>query len=74
MTRVALETTEIWIRDTLLDTTKNTSFDVGEEMIGITLSSISETAFEYEMSDTREKDICERACIEIGGFWFESSF
>mmetsp|Transcript_38415 Transcript_38415/g.70464 ORF Transcript_38415/g.70464 Transcript_38415/m.70464 type:complete len:486 (-) Transcript_38415:121-1578(-) len=56
MTRVALETTEIWIRDTLVDPTKNASFDVGEEMIGITLSSISETAFEYKMS-TQEKKI-----------------
>lgn len=55
MTRMAMEKTEVWIRNMLMDPAKNSSFDVSKEMIGIVLSAISETAFEYEISSD-EKD------------------
>jgi cytochrome P450 len=48
MNRVALEKTDMWIKNTLSGTDK--SFDVGKEMNHIVLSALSETAFEYEMS------------------------
>lgn len=47
MTRVALEKTEAWIQLTLA---RDESFDVSREILGIVLSALSETAFEYEMS------------------------
>ena len=57
MTRVALEMTETWIQDTLLgQTAEDESFDVSNAMLGIVLSAMSETAFEYEMSG-QEKDL-----------------
>lgn len=53
MNRVALEKTERWINETLMNVS---SFDVAYEMIGIVLSALSETAFEYDMSKS-EKDL-----------------
>ena len=55
MTRMAMEKTEVWIRNMLMDPAKNSSFDVSNEMIGIVLSAISETALDYEIS-ADEKD------------------
>ncbi|KAL9186456.1 hypothetical protein ACHAXT_005694 [Thalassiosira profunda] len=52
MTRVALDKTEAWIQNKLL---RCYSFDVAEEMIGIVLSALSETAFEYEMTQQEKK-------------------
>jgi len=54
MTNVALRMTEAWIHDTLQ--TEDDSFDVGSEMVGIVLSALSETAFEYSMS-ADERDV-----------------
>ncbi|KAL7534965.1 hypothetical protein ACHAWF_005011 [Thalassiosira exigua] len=51
MNRVALEKTESWIKDTLEGlASTGESFDVGNEMIDVVLSSLLETAFEYQMS------------------------
>lgn len=49
MTKVALDKTEAWINEALLRR-NNSSFDVAEEILGIVLSALTETAFEYEMS------------------------
>ncbi|KAL7542129.1 hypothetical protein ACHAXR_011544, partial [Thalassiosira sp. AJA248-18] len=50
MTRVALEKTEAWIKDVLMaSNNNNSSFDVGEEMLLVVLSALTETAFEYKM-------------------------
>jgi len=53
MTSVASEKTQEWINDLakgLDDENSSISFDVGEEMRGIILGALSETAFEYAMS------------------------
>ena len=56
MNRVALEKTESWIKDTLMiDDSQSPSFDVSQEMIGIVLSALSETAFEYTLSDNEKQ-------------------
>ena len=55
MHRVAMEKTEEWIKDNLMGVTTE-SFDVSKEMLGIVLSSLSQTAFEYDMS-TEEKQM-----------------
>ena len=49
MTKVALDKTEAWINEALLRH-NDSSFDVAEEILGIVLSALTETAFEYEMS------------------------
>jgi cytochrome P450 len=52
MNRVAVEKTESWIKEKLHPMVEEgKSFDVAKEMIGITLSAICETAFEYDMPD-----------------------
>lgn len=57
MTRVALEKTEEWIwRQRALTKGESFDFDVSEEINRVVLSALSETAFEYEMSD-QEKDV-----------------
>ena len=51
MNKVASEKIDEWIRKRLLTLiTRNEAFDVGKEMVDVTLSGISETAFEYQMS------------------------
>ena len=51
MTKVALDKTEDWIQDTLMEhANNNLAFDVGTEMIGIVLSALIETAYEYDMT------------------------
>jgi cytochrome P450 len=53
MTRVALDKTDAWINNTL---DKDDSFDVSKEMTRIVLSALSETAYEYEMSEQEKTD------------------
>lgn len=51
MNKIAMEKTNKWIDEELRPMIEaGTSFNVGEEMIKITLDVISETAFEYKMS------------------------
>lgn len=52
MNAVALEQVDKWIRTRLIPAAeRDEAFDVGEELIHVTLSSISKTAFEYDMSE-----------------------
>jgi len=52
MNAVAIEKTEHWIQTKLVPMVElGESFNVGKEMIGITLGAIAETAFEYTISD-----------------------
>mmetsp|Transcript_22914 Transcript_22914/g.47846 ORF Transcript_22914/g.47846 Transcript_22914/m.47846 type:complete len:188 (+) Transcript_22914:371-934(+) len=58
MAEVALNKTEAWIKLMVERTTEDEpsfDFNVSEEMVGIVLSALSETAFEYEMSE-QEKE------------------
>lgn len=65
MNEVAAKKVEEWIETKLSKFIQNDkAFDVGEEMIDITLSTIAEAAFEYKISDTekqmflRESGLC----------------
>lgn len=71
MTEVALKKTEAWIQDTL--SSSQASFDVGKEMIAITLSAIAETAFEYSMSREEQKYFLEQLELVLIEFTFKSS-
>lgn len=52
MNEAAKDKTEHWIQTKLVPMVeKGEAFDVGKEMIGITLDAIAETAFEYTMSE-----------------------
>ena len=52
MNSVALEQTEKWIKEKLIPLSESgQSFDVGKEMISITLDALCKTAFEYDISD-----------------------
>jgi cytochrome P450 len=56
MNNVASDKAEEWIKTKLTAfVEKGQSFDVGKEMIDITLSTISEAAFEYCISDEEKK-------------------
>jgi len=64
---VAKDKTEHWIQTKLVPMVeKGEPFDVGKEMIGITLNAIAETAFEYTLSDDEksiflhELELCQR--------------
>jgi cytochrome P450 len=75
MNKVASDKVHEWIEarlDTFIE--NDEAFDVGKEMIGITLSTISEAAFEYEMSDHEKEtlveelelclaEFCEKSCL-----------
>ena len=68
---MALEKVEEWIQTKLmLMVEKGQAFDVGKEMIGITLDSITQTAFEYTMSADEkilyfhELDLCLKEFME----------
>mmetsp|Transcript_11065 Transcript_11065/g.23636 ORF Transcript_11065/g.23636 Transcript_11065/m.23636 type:complete len:483 (-) Transcript_11065:361-1809(-) len=73
MSKVALEKTEAWMKDTLLNPEKETSFDVSTEMISIVLSAIVETAFEYVMLPEEQKDFDEQLEIALVEFVLKSS-
>jgi len=71
MNAVALEKVEEWIEKKLLPMVeKGQAFDVGKEMIGISMDGITETAFEYTMSDEekisylQELDLCLKEFLE----------
>lgn len=56
MVRVCAEHLERWIETTLKPCMEaGTSFNVGEEMVGLTLTIISDAAFEYDMSREEQK-------------------
>lgn len=52
MNSVALEKTEAWIEDTLMQhSNEGTSFDITQEMLSVVLSALTETAYDYNMSE-----------------------
>ena len=55
MNDVACKKVDEWIDNKLSSMIKKEAFDVGKEMIDITLSTICETGFEYKMSDEEKK-------------------
>jgi len=67
MTKVALDKTEQWIQNTLLLANNNNNyssnssvvFDASNEMIGIVLSALIETAFEYTLSKSEIESFTE---------------
>jgi len=71
MNAVAVEKAEDWIKNKLVPMfEKGEAFDVGKEMIGITLDAIAETAFEYTLSEDEksmflhELELCLREFAE----------
>ena len=57
MNQVALDCTDKWIQENLLPWAKEgKSFDVADQMISITLDSISKTGFDYELSEQEKED------------------
>ena len=54
MNTVACEDCEAWIQDHLQD--ENVGFDVATSMVGVVMSAICETAFDYKMSK-EERDL-----------------
>ena len=72
MNEVAVEKAEDWIKDKLVPMfEKGEAFDVGKEMIGITLDAIAETAFEYTISEEEktlflhELELCLKEFAEL---------
>jgi len=66
MTKVALDKTEQWIQNTLLLASNDNNnsgsgvvFDASSEMIGIVLSALIETAFEYTLSKSEIESFTE---------------
>eukprot|EP00979_Chaetoceros_neogracilis_P008933 scaffold2006_cov283-Chaetoceros_neogracile.AAC.17 len=71
MNAVALKKVDEWIQTTLTKMVEEgQAFDVGKEMIGITLDSIIQTAFEYTMTEDEkilyfhELDLCLKEFME----------
>lgn len=73
MKQIALEITEKWIRDVLLPCAREgRSFDVGKEMISISLEAICITAFEYEISDEEKNVFVENLELQFLEFLHKS--
>jgi cytochrome P450 len=73
MNRVAVEKTEIWIKEKLRPMVEEgKSFDVAKEMIGITLSAICETAFEYDMPDEEKSLFVSELDFTLKEFMFKT--
>jgi cytochrome P450 len=71
--RVAVEKTEIWIKEKLRPMVEEgKSFDVAKEMIGITLSAICETAFEYDMPDEEKSLFVSELDFTLKQFMFKT--
>jgi cytochrome P450 len=74
MNRVAVEKTEIWIKEKLRPMVEEgKSFDVAKEMIGITLSAICETAFEYDMPDEEKSIFVSELDLTLKEFMFKTT-
>jgi cytochrome P450 len=74
MNRVASEKVEEWIETKLNSSIENDeSFDVGKEMIDITLSTISEAGLEYDMSDEEKKMFLTELELGLKEFGFKTS-
>jgi cytochrome P450 len=74
MSRVASEKVEEWIETKLNSIIENDeSFDVGKEMIDITLSTISEAGLEYDMSDEEKNMFLTELELGLKEFGFKTS-
>ena len=74
MNKVASKKVDEWINTRLskfID--NNESFDVGHEMIDITLSAISETAFEYQISEKEKEDFIHNLEVSLKEFFFKTA-
>jgi cytochrome P450 len=73
MTKLAMEFTDSWIDNTLsasfsINSNVSGSFDVAKEMVSITISAITKTAFEYEITSEEKEQLAvdlEVALIEF---------
>ncbi|KAL7526862.1 hypothetical protein ACHAWF_001941, partial [Thalassiosira exigua] len=65
MTHMALEKTDEWIQDTLMNSNKETTFDVSQAILGIVLAAITETAFDYKMTLKEQKHFSEELEIAL---------
>ena len=74
MNKVAADKVDEWIQTRLMTFVHNDeAFDVGKEMIDITLSAISETAFEYYMSDKEKEYFLQELELCLKEFVFKTS-
>ena len=74
MNKVASEKVDEWINNRLSKFISNDeAFDVGHEMVGITLSAISETAFEYQISEKEKEDFIHNLELCLEEFYFKTS-
>lgn len=74
MNNVAIKMAEVWIKDRLepmID--KGQSFDVAKEMTKITLNAISETAFEYIMTEEEKSMFLSDLELTLKEFLFKTS-
>jgi cytochrome P450 len=69
MNKVSSEKADEWIQTRLSKFVDNDqAFDVGKEMISITLSAITETAFEYHMSDEEKQSFVHELGLSLKEF------
>jgi cytochrome P450 len=74
MNAVALAKTEEWIETQLRPMVqKGEAFDVGNEMVGMILSALCETAFEFQLSKEDEKQYRDDLEICLREFLFKST-
>lgn len=74
MNRVAMDCTDKWIEDKLIPWAKEgKSFDVGKEMISVTLDAICKTAFEYEISEQEKKEFTQNCELVFREFFSRST-
>lgn len=69
MNQVALDKTEKWIQEKLIPWSENNvPFDVGKEMVSITLEAICETAFEYTITPQEKEEFIHNSEIQFKEF------
>lgn len=74
MNRMAMDCTDKWIEEKLIPWAKEgKSFDVGKEMISVTLDAICKTAFEYEISEQEKKEFTKNCELVFKEFFSRST-
>jgi len=74
MNEVAMQKINTWIEMRLSKFVENDeAFDIGEEMISVILAAITETAFQYEMSNEEAKEYVKELGYGLKEFLFKSS-
>ena len=75
MNQIALEKAEAWIQTTLLPIVRtNGGFDVGTEMILLTITVICEAALDYNVSEKESREILQAIKVGVEEFTFKSIF